>query len=58
MLLFGEDPHEMCDPLRRHPGLRAAAQPEEPADPSVHDDRLEEALKRHLGPAWTLTAVA
>lgn len=59
MLLFGQDPHEMCDPLHRHPSLRAATQPEEePIDRSAQDERLEAALKRYLGPAWTLTEAA
>ena len=58
MLALGQDPHEMVDPLHRHPGLIAAAQMEEPTDRSAQDKRLEAALKRHLGPEWTLTPVA
>jgi len=61
MLLFGQDPHEMCDPLHRHPGLKAAAQPEEPDEPAdrpIQDEQLEAILKDSLGPRWTLTAAA
>jgi hypothetical protein len=55
MLLFEQDPHVMCDPLHRHPGLIAAVHAEEATDRSAQDELLEAALKSCLGPAWTLT---
>ena len=61
MLVFGQDPYEMRDPIHQCPEVMAALRQEEPADDPAPDDMVEDALlKRHLGRARakTLTQAA